>query len=801
MGPQACNLLFGALVILLVFVTWPYRGENVDLQKLNNAVIGTNLHVIRHRDPLRLKVDRTHIPDLVEIGVDTREFKQNEARYFIEGHVLPYFDDPQHQDATAYFEAAQHEFLTPLQASMMLAGCYGYIYKDGHHDVPGVQSTYDILKQSEIWNMHTTPFLLHALEVKNSIASPHDRSTCSCMKDFANPTIMKLDNKEKLLDRDLNGKLLDTCSMQNTIDYALDGLGGVLTGKDLDDLKKSVLVTSLPSGTADTNLKRQRKDPLVVMLETAKTAAGAGNVDGNLLTFVTTYCSLVTDCSAEWKALPGTPRTKAVFYDDLIAMVTKISPHNKLRPPKLCANKDVCADNLAQSERTELSYASYNAYIWKYREAFKMCARAGVPQYTTLKLGAMKTEFVYMVGQSFLFLAGVFAFTWSYMIARHIAAIKERLLQGVQATTGHKVDFDKNKQEIEHEAYWYRTYLAAGLVCVVLAWIWLLVALVRGTHWFSSNRLNDDDNKNQLVHGTDETSAFFTVLFWAVPGVFLVLLCYLYWKFFEHARTATTNMYNAMTGKKAPMAYLQMPSSTMAPYATILRNAYPKNADITHAVSAFNTDIIKHLEGMAPYAQVALDLTVISGLAVLAMASVAQRGVQDINVLSAVSVLFLAIGVIAHLSNMLRLLHVYVQFHHKSVYNDFVKRAAHHRVYLSVLLGVMLLAYVWLAGADSGTTKSSHTGTHQVWFAVLALAILCGSDLLEQIAGAFKESEVDKDDDATTERFWMHLCNKNYYVAWLVIVSLILLHLHRAQGVCEGFGGKFTQTNCLFLVK
>ncbi len=215
-------------------------------------------------------------------------------------------------------------------------------------------------------------------------------------------------------------------------------------------------------------------------------------------------------------------------------------------------------------------------------------------------------------------------------------------------------------------------------------------------------RLNDDDTKDQLVHGTDETSGFFTVFFCAVAGVFFVLLCFLYWKFFEYAREASDKMYNAMTGKKAPMAYPQMPSSTMAPYANILRNAYPKNTDITHAVSAFNTDIIAHLEGMAPYAQVALDLTVISGLAVLAMASVAQRGVQDINVLSAVSVWFLAIGVIAHLSNMLRLLHVYVQFRHPSVYNDFVKRAAHHRVYLSVLLGVMLLAYVWLAGAEWG---------------------------------------------------------------------------------------------------
>ena len=78
-----------------------------------------------------------------------------------------------------------------------------------------------------------------------------------------------------------------------------------------------------------------------------------------------------------------TLRTKALIYGDLIAMAKKVSPHNKLRPPKLCTNKNVCADNLAQSERTELSYASYNVYIWKYREAFKMCARAGVPQYTT----------------------------------------------------------------------------------------------------------------------------------------------------------------------------------------------------------------------------------------------------------------------------------------------------------------------------------------------------------------------------------------------------------------------------------
>ena len=113
------------------------------------------MHVIRHRDLLRLRVDRANIPDIVEIGVDANEFKRNEARYFVEDHILPNFEDPQDKDAIAYFEAAQGEFLTPLQASMMLAGCYGYIYDDGHHNVPNVRSTNSVVRNKEIWSLLT----------------------------------------------------------------------------------------------------------------------------------------------------------------------------------------------------------------------------------------------------------------------------------------------------------------------------------------------------------------------------------------------------------------------------------------------------------------------------------------------------------------------------------------------------------------------------------------------------------------------------------------------------------------------
>ena len=53
---------------------------------------------------------------------------------------------------------------------------------------------------------------------------------------------------------------------------------------------------------------------------------------------------------------------------------------------------------------------------------------------------------------------------------------------------------------------------------------------------------------------------------------------------------------------------------------------------------------------MQRFAHVALDLTLIAGLAILAVTLVTMQGVMDINVLSAISLLFLLVGTIGHLS-------------------------------------------------------------------------------------------------------------------------------------------------------
>jgi hypothetical protein len=191
----------------------------------------------------------------------------------------------------------------------------------------------------------------------------------------------------------------------------------------------------------------------------------------------------------------------------------------------------------------------------------------------------------------------------------------------------------------------------------------------------------------------------------------------------------------------------------------------------------------------------------IAGLTVLAVATVAQRGVQDINVLSAVSLLFLTVGLVAHLSNMLRLVHVYLQWEPSAAHNLHVRKAAHHRLYVALLLALMLFIFTLLAGLDSATTSSSHTVNHHMLFALAALCIVSGTDIVEHLAGVGEDKTGDENNAATTERFWTHVSRKNYYFAWISVIVLLFLHVHRAMGICEAAKGTFSTTECLFLSK
>jgi hypothetical protein len=71
----------------------------------------------------------------------------------------------------------------------------------------------------------------------------------------------------------------------------------------------------------------------------AKTATGQGAVaiDVHKKGFIDEYCKLVADCPTLWKTNSATV-TNTQFFDELISRVGNVMPHNKLRPPQVCAN-------------------------------------------------------------------------------------------------------------------------------------------------------------------------------------------------------------------------------------------------------------------------------------------------------------------------------------------------------------------------------------------------------------------------------------------------------------------------------
>jgi len=795
-----CNGMFFVLAGLMASVVFPDRPSKFDYDLLDQQMLDSDVALSRHRDPLRMKIDRSLIPDMLELSPTSKIVGELEARDFIDTEILPVYDKPTEEDAKNLYSSFETKMLTPLHATMMFMGCYGYVYGDKHNSPSTIKTTSSYLQNAKLWKEYTTPFMLQALEDKYNVATAHDRSVCSCMKDFANPTLVGLKDDETPLNKAVQDKLIDSCSLQNTIDYALAGPSAnvLTTTADKNTLSKSVLL--LEMGNSDPS-NRQRSDPLRKLIETAQTASGTGTaiIDADKIEFITAYCEISpTSCSATTSTSTPATMTNTQFFTFLLGRVDFVKSHNKLRPPKLCTGTSgtfqQCSANLVQQSVPSVSAATYNAYIMKYKHAFHMCSRAGVPQYTTLRVGRMRPHRVYNIGQCFLLLAALFAFTWSFMIAHYLDSYKTEQIETINAARRKN---DSKSEDDYTDLLWekseYRYLLYGGSLAVVVAWLFLIIAFARG--WFWNGSADDSEQQDhQIPHETDGTSTFFIVFFWLVSIGFVVVFTYLQMKFLEISRTDFSTVYsNAIKWVKDRRGM----TSGSELFATTIANA--RNGNYYKQLEEFNKAVTLHLQSLAPYAQIALDLAVIAGLTTIGVASVAQRGIQDINVISAVSLWFLSIGFLAHLSNMLRLIHVYLQWQEKSSYSVHVQKAAHHRLYLTLLLALMLFVYTMFAGMDSGSTTSSHAVFHQIVFALIALAVLCGTDVVEHLAGT--NAKVDKDSKATVERFWLHMSTRNYYIAWILMLALLLLHLHRAKGICEASKGKFGTIDCLFLSK
>jgi len=291
--------------------------------------------VHRHRDPLRVNVKRANIPDRLKIASQTKLNKftsTKQVRDYIEEYLL-FGSDIEHEDALEHFQSVANQQLSPLHVSMFLMGCYGYAYNDRHTSNITRWLTHDVL-----WTDWSTSFLLEALEHRFATSSSlsgatRDHSACTCMKDFASPTLLNLKDSHKVLDLKPDTGIVDACTVQRTIDFAIDGASAntVVVATDMSDLRRSVMLYK-PGDTALTSRARQQTDPLyqtIVDFESgfsAKSETEKASFTLSKITFVTQYCIIVgsTACASLTAA-----NTDSLFFAWLKTNVDNVHPHTK----------------------------------------------------------------------------------------------------------------------------------------------------------------------------------------------------------------------------------------------------------------------------------------------------------------------------------------------------------------------------------------------------------------------------------------------------------------------------------------
>jgi hypothetical protein len=700
-------------------------------------------------------------------------------------------------------KAASKASVTPLQASMVMMGCYGNPLKNDDARSIYTMSKDNLGQNDDLLQSFYMNFMLQAYEdlhLKSSTAidlqttvqdllktqDKSDKSVCSCLKAFASPSLFHLgpllisdpeSSKHESEMEDITCEhrkfMHDSCSVQRTLDYALDGdvfSEFPKTNVSIDH-KKYQIRDWLTISNENKNHARHRMDPLYVLLNNY---TGAENLNAEpsepWKKFIEKFCLLAPQ-QCEDAQLTKTTSPKKLVMQKLKTMVQWIKPHNRLRPPILCAKSSECT----VSERGDgmMSQATYKAYIDQYKHAFDTCKLTGVPIFVRASVSNIDTAIIYSMAENWLLLAAVFAFVWSYYVERELKT---------------------SSVQNDVSSYYVVRIIMFLFICTTWGFLFAKIIGVMST-------LVQHEKKNIFInfgfyHDLFVTEWYFLIIS-ALTVVALIVASSIY--YVVHKKS---NVQESETMAVAQVVHDQ-PSEpvrgVILPHKAfmfetekLIRPTYPKGRsnEGMKKLDEFEREglFTNRLQKMAALAQIATDLCLILGLTSLAIACVTQRNVGDWYLIMNVFVWFFCIGIIVHMSNIMRLVHVYVQFHHESQTDCHAHVVPSTRTGFAVVIGIMLFIYLRLAGLDS-ESSSPHTVGHQTLFAVLSLVMLCGADAIDAAIHRNKPCE-SLNAELRHDQFWQHVSSKNYYVAWIVIFSLYFLHLTRSSAICAELKSK-----------
>ena len=638
--------------------------------------------------------------------------------------------------------------INPVHDMMLKLNCYGNYY-DLESDVkPYMQTTDD--KPAFFFNL-----MLHAMDNTKTLnvsrqeftPSTYDKSTCSCLRDFAGPSLLQVTTEESTCKVNDKTYKYDTCSMQKLLDYAIDSSGNVSTGTTIE--RKQIIqptkTSPSPRNSIDvikdqienyeTSLKTISNylDNLAVISSDTKIVA--------LLDFLQKYCKhaagTAKKCPAEWINIDGTfymGLKVRIAVDAMKTWPAQMHTYNKL------------------SKTSGLTGMSSDTYMEKYKVAFETCTTNGVQSYSTVITGRTQAVHWYVLGELFLLLSSALSFFWAHVV-------KEK------ATEEDDSMAPKHSTVIDVLNWIYR------VLSMLLPFVLIIIILVY-YGYFQWGAL-EENNTISSEYGYFLTG-FASV--WLLLTLIIILLFIIVF-----VKTVGTPIFSFMLCccqclKKTPNATGKQENET----STSKKGTY---ALIEQEMKSNYHELHLHIF----WAQIALDLPVIVGLTMLAVATTLQRGVADYNLILSVIILCTTTGLTTHITNVLRLIDMRTKA-------DFMKQTGtptsdrskvndirYNRVIIGLIIALMLYVFINLAGLDS-VQGSEFSVLHQSWFALIAFVILvCGDLSLEFFAVFYHQFNSEK------HFLYKSIQQKSSSTGWLIIFGLLLLELHQRYWLCPRY--------------
>jgi hypothetical protein len=558
------------------------------------------------------------------------------------------------------------QYISPITSTMLLMGCYGDRWSSNFTklmDFTWMKPTQGDNPLEKKYNF-LFHLMLHALD--NAVEQEsgiHDRTTCSCLRDFATPFYLKTREKyDSVLFascKETKGQTHDSCSLRSLIQYSNDS-STYETGvrnSTLHDLIQKYMNSDAPLDEVPVTINGTQ----IITFRAVKQLKQVQHI----LEFTKEYCKHDPKCPEEFKNETTPLRTVLLKMQE---MVPHMHAYNKLTVPQF--KFPITAVGTDQQIYDE------KAYMQKYAVAFRTCLAVGVPHMTNNIVGVTNQVYWIVIGESIL----VFASAVSYAYAIALSLWND-------AQFAHSSD--SHATETLYKETLYKT---AVVIIIVFAFVQFLVASIllfvnQGVpiyKFFETLKYNSEETDSINNFQPEGLNVFF--------GLFIFLWCFL--------------------------ALLSMLLLFYTMYKKFFKKNPSQHAEGEKVNSQVNYEMVQEGEGDCVNiisdlfaAQIVIDVPIIIGLSITAVGIILQSGAAEYCVIITVLILFTSTGIVTHITNVMRMLHLEAQMVSQMLettegneqheqHKKYMSHLVYNRVLIAVVIGGLIFVCLNLAGLD-----------------------------------------------------------------------------------------------------